>query len=99
VARLFVGALLTICVGIYALEMSGRWDRTFQDADDEAAVVAVVLCVGIAFSLAHRLLSRDLTAPHPLPLDGVLPGSVQRTPRGRTAITISASSPPLALRV
>lgn len=46
--KLFAAVLLTLCLGIHALEVSGRWDQTFQDANDEAGIVAVVLCVGVA---------------------------------------------------
>jgi hypothetical protein len=37
---------LTLCIGLQALEASGRWDRAFQDAGDEAIVLTVALCVG-----------------------------------------------------
>jgi len=53
-----VAALLTLCVGVNVLEASGRWDRTFRDANDEAGVVAVVLCVGIAVVTAGAMLAR-----------------------------------------
>jgi len=58
VRKLFVTILLTLCVGVHALELSGRWDRTFQDANDEAGIVAVVLCIGVAVSVAATILKR-----------------------------------------
>ena len=62
VEELFVAILLTLCVGIYTLELSGRWDRTFQDSNDEAGLVAVVLCIGVAVSVAATVL--NLLLPH-----------------------------------
>ena len=51
--KLFAAVLLTLCVGIHALEVSGGWDQTFRDANDEAGIIAVVLCVGVAFAAAR----------------------------------------------
>jgi hypothetical protein len=56
VGKLLVAALLTLCVGVHLLEVSGRWDRTFHDAEDEAGLVAVVLCIGVAISTAGAAL-------------------------------------------
>jgi len=58
VRKLFVAVLLTLCVVVHVLELSGRWDRTFQDANDEAGIVAVVLCIGVAVSAAGAVLER-----------------------------------------
>jgi len=54
--KLFVAMLLALCVGVYALEVSGRWDRSIQDANDEAGLVAIVLCVGVALTAAGSCL-------------------------------------------
>ena len=59
--KLFVAALLTLCVAVHALEVSGHWDRTFQDANDEAGIVAVVLCIGVAVAVAGTILERLVT--------------------------------------
>jgi hypothetical protein len=56
--KLFVAFLLTLSVGAYVLEMSGRWDRSIQDANDEAGFVAIVLCIGVALSAAGSLIQR-----------------------------------------
>jgi hypothetical protein len=48
IGRLLAAILLTLCVGVQALEASGRWDQTFQDSDDEAIIVTIVLCIGAA---------------------------------------------------
>src|SRR5579864_3957466 len=55
--RLVVAALLAMCVCIYALEMSGRWDRSIEDANDEAGFVAIVLCIGVALAAAGSLIA------------------------------------------
>jgi hypothetical protein len=56
--KLLAAALLALGIGVQLLEMSGRWDRTFQDANDEAGIVAIVLCVGVAFAVAGVSLAR-----------------------------------------
>ena len=53
-----VGVLLALCIGVQLLEVSGRWDQTFQDANDEAGIVAIVLCVGVALAVACTRLAR-----------------------------------------
>lgn len=59
IGRLLAATLLILCVGVQALEATGRWDRTFQDTGDEAVIVTVVLCIGAgllaAGALRHRL--------------------------------------------
>jgi hypothetical protein len=97
--KLLVVGLLSACVGVQVLEASGRWDRSFMDGNDEAGIVAVVLCVGMAISVAGTLLK----AIHLVRLDwrlalmatnvGVQPTSFMPLASSTTA------SPPLALRV
>ncbi len=55
---MLAAALLTLCVGLQVLEATGRWDRTFQDSGDEAAIVTIVLCVGAALLPAIALRRR-----------------------------------------
>jgi hypothetical protein len=99
-AKLFAAVLLTLCVGIHALEVSGRWDQTLPDANDEAGIVAVVLCVGVAFAVAGAWSKA-------IRLVRMLTGF-----RARTAVAIvsprdvfgchplfAASPPPLPLRI
>ena len=52
IARLLAATLLTFSIGLPLLEATGRWDRTFQDTGDEAAIVAAVLCIGAALVVA-----------------------------------------------
>ena len=56
--RILVLTLLSVLMGAHLVETSGRWDRTISDADDEAGVVAVVLCVGAALCAAGVLRAR-----------------------------------------
>ena len=58
IGKLFAVALLTLCVGVQALEASGRWDRTFQDSGDEAVLVTVALCIGAALLAADAIRRR-----------------------------------------
>jgi hypothetical protein len=53
-----VAVLLILCVGVQLLEVSGRWDQNLEDANDEAGLVAIVLCVGTAIAAAGALLAR-----------------------------------------
>jgi len=50
--KLLAALLLTIAVGVQVLEASGRWDKTIADANDEAGLVAIVLCIGLAIATA-----------------------------------------------
>ena len=97
--KLFVALLLTLCVAVYLLEMSGRWDQSIQDANDEASFVAIMLCIGAAVAaagsvIAHvrawRPTSRVLfaTSPRPCRLDDL-----------RIPLAVSTNSPPLSLRI
>jgi len=58
VGKLSAAVLLTVCIGVQLLEVSGRWDRTIRDANDEAGLVALILCVGLAVTTAGTLRSR-----------------------------------------
>lgn len=57
-ARLLVAALLGIAAAVCLLELSGRWDQSLQDGNDEAAFVGIVLCVGAACSVAAAMVER-----------------------------------------
>ena len=95
--RLLAALLLTLAVGVQVLEASGRWDATWSDANDEAAIVAVVLCVGVAMATAAaRLHAR----PRPAPLCGVVARPVVCRQRDAGSIrSRTSSSPPPTLRV
>ncbi len=93
------GALLALCIGVQLLESSGRWDQSLRDANDEAGIVAAVLCVGVAIAIARTLIARvrftrsrvDIVRVHEISLlaDNVL------------SLTLSphSASPPAALRI
>ena len=90
--------MLALCLGVQLLEASGRWDRTFHDANDEAAVVAVVLCIGVGVAGARLLLARirgsQKTVTPELTLLTV-PTSIVRS----FIVSIACDSPPLPLRI
>ena len=85
--------MLALCVGVHVLEVSGRWDRTFADASDEAAIVAVVLCIGIAISIAGTVLRPVLARTICRLLAAPSLGFV-RLPAFRCAFPVSLTGPP-----
>ena len=96
--KAFVGVLLAFCMGVQILEVSGRWDQTFRDANDEAGIVAIVLCVGIAIAVARTLLAQVHFTRSPLHISAVVlrDGCIRAltpTPPGLIG------SPPTALRI
>jgi len=97
--KLLVAALLTLCVGIHVLEVSGRWDRTFQDANDEAGIVAVVLCIGVAVSVAGTILKRlvALTICRLIVVQTFTPIRISDSPFSLPVYL--SSPPPLPLRI
>ncbi|HJZ73758.1 MAG TPA: hypothetical protein VKE51_18580 [Vicinamibacterales bacterium] len=98
ISRLLAATLLALCVGVQALEATGRWDRTFQDSGDEAIVVTVVLCIGAALVVAgatrHTVVLTAVRSRHAV---------VRRTPLSLFAssapLSASSTSPPLSLRI
>jgi len=97
IGKLAAAILLTFCVGVQALEASGRWDRTFQDAGDEAAIITVVLCVGAAVAIARAIRHGASLAALTFAIL-VVRGSLPLCQRS-TAGPIFFPSPPLSLRV
>ena len=97
VRRLFVALLLVLCVAIHAVEVSGHWDRTLHDANDEAGLVAVVLCVGLALFVAGTLLDR--IRPYRVVSRSVVTSSTPLYDTCRVIQPTSTSSPPLRLRI
>lgn len=97
-AKLFVAALLALCIGVQVLEASGRWDRTLQDANDEAGIVAIVLCVGFALEAAGALLMRLHT---PRSMSRIVLARTAPFPwsAARFALAVSCGSPPVRLRI
>lgn len=99
--RVFAAILLASCVLVYGLEMSGRWDQTLGDANDEAAVVVIALSVGVAVSGAGAVLTAILSllrASRPSISFG-LPATTRGFHSRRPHIPLFAASPPLALRI
>lgn len=97
--RLFAAILLTLCVGVHALEVSGQWDRTFRDANDEAGIVAVVLCIGFALSAAGSVLRVIRLTRTKLIFSVAVVFASTRLPEGPVAQHALSTSPPLPLRI
>jgi hypothetical protein len=98
--KVFVALLLSACVGVHVLEVSGRWDRTFSDADDEAGIVAVVLCIGVALSAAGTLLKAvGLSRIAFRHFSVVLLSRSMRLHEQRISIATCTAGPPLPLRI
>ncbi len=97
--KVFVTMLLTLCVGLYVLEMSGRWDRSIQDANDEAGIVTIVLCVGVALSAAGFLIAHIRASRTTARVTFATSTAPCRRFERRILLPASTSSPPLRLRI
>jgi hypothetical protein len=95
--QLFVAALLTLCVGVYVVEFSGHWDHTIQDANDEAGIVGVVLCIGVTLFIAGTHLNRIRASR--LASQIVVPDSTLLHDTVRVALPSSINSPPGSQRI
>ena len=98
IGTLLAATLLTFSIGLQVLEATGRWDRTFQDTGDEAAIVTAVLCIGAALVVAA------VTRPH-ICLVAIEAPVVFRPATGFAFIaplgapSLVDASPPLSLRI
>ena len=90
--------LLTLSIGLQVLEATGRWDRTFQDAGDEAVVVTVVLCIGAALVVAVVTRPRVSLSASRVPIVIRLATAFEFLPPPGTW-SPSTTSPPLSLRI
>jgi len=99
IGKLVVTMMLTLCVGVCALELSGHWDRTFKDANDEAGAVAIVLCVGIAVSAAFALRAAIRPFLMRSRFDAVLARLDIVADGHSLPLPSPASDPPLPLRI
>lgn len=99
IGRICVAMLLATCVGFYTLEMTGRWDRSIQDANDEAGFVAIVLCVGVALSFAGATIAHIRSVRSTAFVVVANATASSRTCDRRAAHSVSTSSPPLPLRI
>ena len=97
--RSIVGVLLALCIGVQLLEVSGRWDQTFQDANDEAGIVAIVLCVGVAIAVARTLLARVRFTRSAVQVLDLQPSGVFGGSQLPLILPLLPGSPPTALRI
>jgi hypothetical protein len=94
--RLLLAALIVLALGVQLLEASGHWDRTFEDANDEIGVVAVVLCIGIAISVIAAIVKR--IQPSHMPGIGITVAAPLTLVAVRR-LAVSSTSPPSSLRI
>jgi hypothetical protein len=98
VGKVLAATLLTLCLGVQALEATGSWDRTFQDTGDEAAIVSVVLCIGAALAVACAARPRACLSAIQSPV--VVFDAAASPPKAPvTACAASRTSPHLGLRI
>lgn len=97
VGKLLAATLLTLCLGLQALEATGRWDRTLPDTGDEAVIVTVVLCIGAAL-VAARFVRPAVSLSLIRSLILVRPTAFHQSVLSTTAPAVSAS-PPVSLRI
>ena len=98
VGKMLAATLLVLCIGVQVLEASGHWDRALKDTNDEAIIVMVVLCIGVAVVTAGAL------AAHVRPariLSQIVLTAASRLlgPFSRLDISSSCASPPGSLRI
>jgi uncharacterized membrane protein len=95
--RLMLAVLLALCVGVQLLEASGRWDLTLRDANDEASIVVVVLCVGVAVAVVARFVAnvRPSGSAARVLIPCLTCATCSQTPLG----FVCWNSPPLSLRI
>ena len=98
IGRLLAATLLTVCIGVQALEATGRWDQTFQDTGDEAIIVTVVLCIGAALVVAAAMRHRISLSVVKSPISTVCPADLSPLVPPAACSAFSAS-PPLSLRI
>jgi len=96
---LFVALLLTLSVAVYVLEMSGRWDRSIQDANDEAGFVAIVLCIGAVLAAAGSVIQRICASRTVVPVVFAAFSASDYGAALRVTLSIACSSPPPSLRI
>ena len=96
--KLLIGAMLILCVGLQVLEATGHWDRALKDANDEAVIVVVVLCIGAAVAVAHALRTR-MRPTRLLVRLVAAPTVAWRSPASRHDLSDSRGSPLVSLRI
>ena len=97
IAKLLTALLLTLGMGVQVLEATGHWDRTFQDAGDEAVIVTVVLCIGAVVAAVGTVRARFARSAARSLIMFVRPAPSERPHLWLPSTTFS--SPPNSLRI
>jgi hypothetical protein len=98
IRKLLVASALTLCAGLYVAELSGHWDQTLRDANDEAGFIAIVLCVGAAIGSVAAFVARVLP-PRRRWFRALLPVRLDRFRHAYTLPSPVNTGPPVNLRV
>jgi hypothetical protein len=96
-AKLIAAAIVTVCIGLQALEATGRWDRTLVDSQDEAAIVTAVLCIGMAVVVARTV--QAALSPRAVRISATFGRPLPRRAAASRHLTPTASGLPLPLRI
>ncbi len=97
-----IAIVLLTCLACPLVEMFDHWDHTLQTGNDtEYALVALALCVGVAYSFARLIFK---SAPLGFVAKSVFASYLQKsffsTPCSFTLLLSDATSPPpLPLRI
>jgi hypothetical protein len=97
ITKVLAAALVALCIGVQVVEATGRWDRSIQDAGDEAIIVAVALCIGVALVAAGAKRLQTPLAAVQRPIAPV--GTTLSSQTSRGIPSAFCSSPPLSLRI
>ena len=96
--RLFIVAIVAVCLGGPMVEIFDSWDQTSRDGNDtEANVLVVALCVGLAFATGTLIVVNQIRTLASRPA-----GTDSRTSPHHVAFLLPpspASSPPAILRI
>jgi uncharacterized membrane protein required for colicin V production len=94
-----VAAMVALAVGVQILEASGRWDKTLQEANDEAGLVAIVLCIGVAIATANAFRQVIASSTRRVQYLVVSASTAVRFLSNSFDLPPLALSPPILLRV
>ena len=98
--RLWIAAIIAICIGGPIVEMVDRWDQTAQDGNDtEADLVIAALCVGAAFAVGTAVVVSRIRNLSSTSVIVVVASHLVRRELAVLLAPAPTSSPPTVLRV
>jgi hypothetical protein len=98
--RLFITALISICLGASIVEMFDSWDQTLKDGNDTEANVAVAaLCIGVAFAIGTMVVANRIRALSSTSAGRIVVSRAFVHALAPVLAPLPTSSPPTVLRV